>query len=72
MKRNILDLSIKELHDWATEQGLKKYSAGQLVEWLYHKKVTSFDEMTNLSKQTKALLEENFFIRYLEYPIGIF
>ena len=42
-----------------------KFRAVQILEWLYRKKVTSFDEMTNLSKKAIEVLRENFIIEGL-------
>jgi len=66
MSQNILDLSKRVLEDWLLEKGLKKYNLNQILQWLYSKKVPSFDEMTNLSKEVRGLLSENFTIRMLE------
>ena len=37
----------------------KKYRAKQIYEWLYRKKIEKFEEMTNLSKELIAKLNEN-------------
>lgn len=66
MKRNILDLSKKDLEAWLLEHGLKKYSLNQILQWLYQKRAASFDEMTNLSKEARLALAEHFEIRRLE------
>ena len=44
----------------------KKYRAKQIYEWLYRKKVEKFEEMTNLSKELIAKLNENYYIDNLE------
>lgn len=62
MQPNILDYSLPALEQWAAEQGLKKYIPLQVYQWLYQKKVTSFDQMSNLSLATRQLLEKNFSI----------
>ncbi len=64
--RNILDLSKPELETWLTEHGLKKYSLNQILQWLYQKRVASFEEMSNIAKDTRALLVEHFDIRRLD------
>ena len=63
---NILDLSKKELLDWLTERGFKKFTFAQIIQWLYQKRATSFDQMTNISKEARASLKENFEIHYLQ------
>ena len=54
MKQNILDLSRAQITEWFREKGLKSYTAKQLLQWMYQKKATSFEEMTNLSKDFRA------------------
>jgi 23S rRNA (adenine2503-C2)-methyltransferase len=39
---------------------LPKYTSRQITEWLYKKQVSSIDEMSNISKQTRQKLQENF------------
>ena len=63
--RNIYDLSKEELENYFESIGDKKFRAVQILEWLYRKKVTSFDEMTNLSKIAIQTLKENFIIEGL-------
>ncbi len=65
-KKNILDLSKLELEAWLGEQGLKKFATVQILQWLYQKKATSFEEMTNISKEARDLLTQNFVIQYPE------
>jgi len=57
---NIYNFSYNELVDYFTSIGEKKFRATQIFEWLYRNRVTSFEEMTNVSKQTIAHLKENF------------
>ena len=63
--RNIYDLSKEELENYFESIGDKKFRAVQILEWLYRKKVTSFDEMTNLSKLAIQTLKDNFIIEGL-------
>ena len=60
--RNIYDLSKEELENYFESIGDKKFRAVQILEWLYRKKATSFDEMTNLSKLAIQTLKDNFII----------
>ena len=59
-KPSIYGLRREELVEWFLEHGEKKFRATQVWEWLYRSRVSEFSEMSNLSKQTIALLEENF------------
>lgn len=68
-KPSIYGLTRDQLADWFIEQGEKKYRATQVWEWLYLKRVTRFEEMTNLSKATVALLEANFIMNPLKQII---
>ena len=58
-KPSIYGLTRDELIDWAMEHGEKKFRAAQIWEWLYRKRVQSFEEMTNLSKDLIAKLMIN-------------
>ena len=64
--RSIYGLSLKELEDFFTSNGYKKFKAKQVYDWLYKKRVKSFNEMHNVSKNVIELLEENFCFNDLE------
>ncbi len=63
---NLLDLSKPALEAWLVDHGLKKFARTQIVQWLYQKRAKSFEEMSNLSKEARRLLGENFTIHYPE------
>ncbi len=63
---NIYDLTLEKLENYFIDSGDKKYRASQVFYWLYEKRVTSFEEMTNLSKETIQKLKKDFSI---ERPI---
>ena len=65
-KTDILSLTLEELQEKLLQIGEKKYRALQVFQWLHCKKTVSFAEMTNLSAQTKAVLDENFYINSLK------
>ena len=54
----LLGKTLNELTALAVELGLPSYVGKQLAQWLYVKRVTSFEQMTNLSKAARALLNE--------------
>lgn len=56
-KVRLKDLTFEQLTDYLCGLGLSKFRGRQVFEWLY-KGVTSFDEMTNLSKDLRAQLAE--------------
>lgn len=55
MKR-LLGKNVDELKDIAREAGLPQFAGKQIADWLYHKKVRTIDEMTNLSKAGRERL----------------
>lgn len=58
--QNIRQLSKEELTRWMTAQGLQKFRANQVWEWLWTKQAHSFADMTNLSKELRQQLGEHF------------
>ncbi len=54
----LLGLSLAELQAFCLEQGFPKFTARQLCDWIYQKRVADFDAMTNLSLKTRARLSE--------------
>ncbi|TDL55788.1 23S rRNA (adenine(2503)-C(2))-methyltransferase RlmN [Paenibacillus dendritiformis] len=60
MKPFIYDYTFEQLEQWLKEQGEPAFRAGQIFDWLYVKRVTSFEEMTNLSKGLRGKLDESF------------
>lgn len=61
-KRDILSMSFDELSVALKEMGEPSFRAKQIYQWLHSKCVTSFDDMTNLSKQLRQRLNDNFVI----------
>lgn len=60
LKESIYSLRPDELQQWLKDNGEKPFRAGQIYEWLYNKRVKTFEEMSNLSKGLREKLEENF------------
>lgn len=58
--KNIKDFDLAELQEEFVALGEKKYRAEQVFKWLYVDKVKSFEEMTNLSIDLRAKLNENY------------
>lgn len=63
MKQKLLGMTLSGLQDVVLQQGLPRFTAGQIAQWLYKKKVDSIDKMTNLSKAAREKLS-------LEYEVG--
>ncbi|MFZ3090243.1 MAG: 23S rRNA (adenine(2503)-C(2))-methyltransferase RlmN [Nitrospirota bacterium] len=64
--KNLKTLSSPELEAFLTSLGMKKYRANQVYQWLYQKGADSFDEMTNLSKEERHVLNEKAYISSLK------
>jgi 23S rRNA (adenine2503-C2)-methyltransferase len=60
MKPFIYDYTLEELQSWMKENDEPAFRAGQLFEWLYVKRVKSFEDMSNLSKALRQKLEDSF------------
>lgn len=59
-KRKLLGMTLDELKTVVSELGMPSYTATQLSEWLYKKKISSISEMTNISLANRNKLEESF------------
>lgn len=59
-KTSIYSLELHEIKDWLTNNGEKPFRAEQVFDWLYKKRVTSFEDMSNLPKGLRDKLSENF------------
>lgn len=59
-KPSIRSLNLDEIKSFLESHGEKGFRAKQIWEWLWQKSVTDFESMTNLSKNTRQLLEEHF------------
>ncbi len=58
----LLGKNIDELTEVALSVGLPRFAGKQLAQWLYQKRATSFDEMTNISAKGRAALAEQYTI----------
>ena len=57
-KRPLLGLTLAELQNVVMNLGMPGFSAKQIASWLYDKRVTSIDDMSNLSLKHRGLLKE--------------
>ncbi len=57
---NVRQLSYEELETFFLQMGEKKFRAHQVWEWLWTKHAHTFADMTNLSKELRQKLGENF------------
>ena len=58
----LLGKTLPELQEVALSVGLQKFAGKQLAEWLYVRRVSSFDEMTNISLKGREALKANYII----------
>ena len=65
-KKDIRALTKEQLRDFFVEQGDKSFRGNQVYEWLWSKGAHSFEDMTNISKSTRAMLEEHFVINHIQ------
>ena len=59
-KIEVRSLLLNELQEELQKLGEPSYRAGQIADWLYQKRVKSFDEMTDLSRDLRAQLANQF------------
>ncbi|WP_426447230.1 23S rRNA (adenine(2503)-C(2))-methyltransferase RlmN [Paenibacillus sp. S-38] len=59
-KPYVYDYSWDQWQEWVKENGESGFRAGQIFDWLYVKRVSNFDEMTNLPKTLRDKLREQF------------
>ncbi len=65
-KPNIRSFNLEELTRFFVQNGEKAYRAKQVYEWLWKKNARNFDEMTNLSKDLRAFLDQHFSIPHIK------
>ena len=58
MKIKLLGKNLEELKQLVVAEGLPGFTAKQIAQWLYVKKGRPIDDMTNLSKAARAMLNE--------------
>ena len=60
--KSLYDFNYEQMQEFALEQGWKKFRGHQIFQWLYRKRVQNIDDMSDLSKETREVLKENFII----------
>lgn len=68
-KIDIFGMTSEQLQDVFVQQGIKKFRAKQVFQWLYQKSVFDFAQMHNLGKADIALLQEKFTVLPAEIKI---
>ncbi|MBS1555339.1 MAG: 23S rRNA (adenine(2503)-C(2))-methyltransferase RlmN [Bacteroidetes bacterium] len=64
--RDIRKLKLDELKEFFVSQGDKAFRAQQVYDWLWNKSAKSFEQMTNLSLETREMLKKNFVINHIK------
>lgn len=65
-KRDIRKLKQDELKEFFVQKGDKAFRAQQVYEWLWMKSAKNFDQMTNISLETREMLKQNFVINHIK------
>jgi 23S rRNA (adenine2503-C2)-methyltransferase len=65
-KKDIRALTKEQLREFFEKNGDKAFRGNQVYEWLWQKRAHSFEDMTNVSKETRAMLEANFVINHIK------
>ncbi|MGC1631605.1 MAG: 23S rRNA (adenine(2503)-C(2))-methyltransferase RlmN, partial [Gelidibacter sp.] len=65
-KKDIRALSKEQLREFFVTQGDKEFRGNQVYEWLWSKGAHKFEDMTNISKETRQVLEDHFVINHIE------
>ena len=63
---NIYGITFEGLEEYFIERNDKKFKATQIFDWIYKKRINSFDEMRNVSKETIKTISEDFYFEKLE------
>ena len=82
--KSIYGITRSKLEEYFVKNNDKKFRATQIFEWVYRKRIKSFDEMSNIKKETIELLKQDFYFNdikiirkdllksiYLNYLMGI-
>lgn len=65
-KKDIRALTKAQLREFFEKQGDKAFRGNQVYEWLWQKAAHTFNDMTNISKETRQKLEDNFVINHVK------
>lgn len=65
-KRDIRKLKLDELKEFFVQIGEKPFRAQQVYDWLWNKSAKSFDQMTNISLETREKLVKHFVINHIK------
>ena len=63
---NIYNLNLSDLEDYFLSINEKKYKARQVYDWLYIKRVNTFDNMSNIKKDILEKLKTDYYFEKIE------
>ena len=63
---SIYDLTIEELSEYFLQNNDKKFYATEVFSWFYNKKITSFDDASNIKKEVRERLKKDFIISNID------
>lgn len=66
MKIDIRSLTENQIIEFFLDKGFDSYRGKQVYEWIWKKSVYSFDDMTNISKDLRVMLDTHFVINHIE------
>ncbi|MCD7710510.1 MAG: 23S rRNA (adenine(2503)-C(2))-methyltransferase RlmN [Porphyromonadaceae bacterium] len=69
LKQSLAGKTLEQLQAITTQYDMPRFTASQIAIWLYRNRVSSIDEMTNLSKVNRQRLSADFEVGYLP-PVG--
>ncbi|MCP1994974.1 23S rRNA (adenine(2503)-C(2))-methyltransferase RlmN [Flavobacterium sp. HSC-61S13] len=64
-KKDIRSLTKEQLREFFVSQGDKSFRGNQVYEWLWSKGAHGFEDMSNLSKESRQMLETHFVINHI-------
>ena len=64
--QNIYGITFEELEDYFIKNNDKRFKATQVYNWVYKKRINSFEEMRNVSRDTINTMKSNFYFSKLE------
>ncbi|MBC8455158.1 MAG: 23S rRNA (adenine(2503)-C(2))-methyltransferase RlmN [Flavobacteriales bacterium] len=65
LKKDIRSLSLGQIKKFFSENGFKDYRGDQVYSWLWEKSAINFQQMTNLPKSIRSILEESFIVNHI-------
>ena len=63
MMENVYNLTLQDWEEYFINKNEKKFKGQQVFDWLYRKRVSSFDDMTNIKKEIINMLKNDFDIK---------